>query len=198
MHRSNETQMQLRSAANAADRRNRPAMLVIGPAALLILTLLYLLWSFSGYAAAGREYAAAAADTRGTFASLQELLQSEETSSDVNERYQVNAYLLTDIGDTESSDGEQGHARAVGLRIDRIENKGTSITQRNEPIAERSVNVYITGQELETILAWIDACLNDPRYKGRLYVKSINLRPNRTNGWDAQPVTLAIYEKNDK
>ena len=197
MHRSTETELQLRSAANAADRRNRPAILVFGPAALLVIAILYALWAMSGYAASGRAYRTASADIRGIFESIQDLLDATRQTSQTEDRYEVNSFLLTDTGDTETSDG-QGIARRVGLQVQRVDNKGISNTQRNEPVGERTVHVLIEGQELETIFAWLDACLHDPRYKGRLYVDSVNnLRPNRSKGWDVT-IILAIYEKNSK
>ncbi len=196
MHRPAETELQLRSAANAADRKNRPAALVIGPAILLVLTLLYAIWSWAGYTSASRAYDAARADMHGTYDVLQRLLLANDTSSELEDRYERNAYLLTDIGD-QGDGGELGLAGKIGLELESMNDQGISPLQRNDPIGARRVNITIRGQELDKILEWINACLQDPRYKGRLFVYSISLRPNPTKGWDASPITLAIHEKTD-
>ena len=192
MRRTPEAEAQLRSAAAAADRRNRPTMMVLVPAVLLLVAILYTAWSAQAFSSARGAYMSMGARTERVQSLIDQIKVAREQEETTTNEFRRAPYLVSDIGDDEA-DGKQGYAKQHGLSIKKIDPRRGSVL-RDELLVENSVSVYMQGQSLDRIFRWMNACLEDENYKGRLFVKSINLKPNRLGGWDAEPVSFGIWE----
>ncbi|MEQ8850846.1 MAG: hypothetical protein RIB32_03585 [Phycisphaerales bacterium] len=184
--------MQLRAASSAADRANRPTPLILVPTLLLIAAAIFSLWSLRSFAGARSQLKSQAARSAEITGLLDTLAAVKAEEKDTGRQFQKAAYLLTDLD--EGTPEEPGHAKRLGLNIRDVTDRRPPSPVRDEELVLRQVDCYISGQPLDKIFEWMNACLNDENYKGRLFVYQVNLKPNRVSGWDAEPVTFGIYE----
>lgn len=181
-----QQEAQLRAAALASERRNRPFLRVAIAVAVLAASGVFAAWSL-----------AAAERTRGVLASDRERLAEAQTlveqirqirndprRSANNERYAPETRLRSKLDRiSERLDMEQtpsirdAGAKQLGVGSD-------------SPLEKRSVEVRMSNVPLETALEWVNEAV---REIPGLHVTGVELRPNRARGWSIH-VQLSRWE----
>lgn len=179
-------QAQLVSAANAADRANKPARLIVFALLLLVLGVSYAFLSYNQLAEAKRDVENARARAGQIRQLVQRIRMIESGGVDYASVYPRDAYVETKIVSA---------AEMENVNFDRdptVGDRTTTSVAPNSPVERADILCRATGADLDDVLQWIENAVNEPTLKGRLFLSSISMSP-LANGWQVQ-FTLSMYQ----
>jgi hypothetical protein len=184
-----QLQSQLVSAANAADRANRPAIFVALPGVCVVIALVVLLVVLAGFTSARRDVQLQQREWAGLQAMLADLKQRRSATPDLASAFPANAMFDSIIEETAervwgvgSSELPVtiGQRRSAGFLATKTDLKKTDI----ECVIQRPVG-------LDMLTAWFDAVLQVPHLRG-VFLSKLELQPV-AGGWRGR-VVFRRYE----
>ena len=188
MRFSKSIETQLTAAANAADRANRPRILVVAPAILLIGALLLTLVVFQRFSIA-KSLLSSRLFERGR---VQELInvaaKLEDAHPDPAKLFPVNAYMDANINDIAKEIwGENGPVAVTG--------KSKRTLGLNKQVVRSDVDVSITAAvPMDDVFRFMYEVLTREELKG-VFLSKIDLRPIQTGGGWMGSLRFSLYER---
>ncbi|HBS28030.1 MAG TPA: hypothetical protein DEB06_00945 [Phycisphaerales bacterium] len=184
--RSAQQEAALAAMAGAADRANRPVSLLLVPLALLLASILYLAWAGLEVRSESRTLRVRRAQGAQVVALSDQIRALRRAAVDVNTLYPPQPFFVSQLEETAKNP-------ALGFARPPIIEQKREFTESQDPFIKRSeIGATIQMENLATILRWIDAALNEPNLKGRIFLSQIRLQPI-SNGWGGN-VRFSVYE----
>lgn len=181
------TEAQLSAAAGAADRANRPTILVVAPALLLLGAVIITLITFQRFSSAKATLKDRVAEQTKVNAQVDYYAVLEQARPDVATLYPINDFMDTNMDDIARDVwGEElpitvspkSNPRPVGL---------------NRAIERSDVEVGITAPTpIDEIFEFVHRVLSDEQLDG-VFLAKIDIRPN-PGGWTGQ-LKFRTYER---
>lgn len=181
-----ETYMQLSASAGALDRANRPRMLLVVPALLLLGALVFLLIAGTRFGDA-RQRLAAQNEQRQTVEELiQRTVANRADTPDLASLYPKRVFMDSDVQDLISEvfgpDGTQ--TITLGRKRER-----PLLTSPDLEIVD--LDATIRNVDIFDLFRWIARVENDERLKG-IFVSNLRLQPGQ-GGWNGT-VQFRLYQ----
>lgn len=183
-----QLQAQLVSAANAADRANRPAAFVLLPGVGVAIALVVLLVLFARFTAARRDLQVQQRDWVTIQATIEELQKRRTTSPDLAAVFPKNALFDSIVEDA----AEAAWGLPSGeLPITVGQPRSSNFFATNVDLVKTDVMCTLRTVPLDKLEAWVDAVLHAQHLRG-VFLSKLELQPT-SGGWNGQ-VVFRRYE----
>ena len=178
---------QLNALAASVERANRPRSLLVIPAALLVASAVFALWSFRELRAQGSALVNERRSVERIAGLVGEIQALKEADVDTAALYPTVAFIRSEV---ENAWREAG----LPFREPPIISSPRQSTAVQVPLIVRTdVVCTVNNEALDTILRWIDNVLRRGDLAGRIFLTQVQLTPGGT-GWRAT-IQFSLYER---
>jgi hypothetical protein len=179
---------QLGAAANAADRANRPTLLVVAPALLLLGAIVLVLVTNHRFSVAKSALSARLAERARVDQLIEYASELEAANPDVGVLFPPDPFLDVKIADVAQDVwGEGGPVTVSGKSSPRAVGLARQIAKSDVDVS------WTTPLPIDELFTFIYRVLNEPEMTGHVFLARINIKP-LPGGWIGS-ARFRLYER---